>query len=154
MDEIKTLDISNMDMIYALIEALRARAGYLECEINAYKTHHPSHKYQIERDKCELSLNLYLQKFLDPKINNIREIRIAPSDGERDVDKARFVYELGHLLTLTREGIVSCEYLTPESKGDPELVRIHYNDGKSRTVCVDFDSNLAIIADVLRGVDR
>lgn len=61
-------------------------------------------------------------------------------------DRKQFVYNLGVLLSQTREGIVGC-YLD-----DQEIVHIKYTDGYEELRNVHMDSYMAIIRDVTKGL--
>ena len=61
-------------------------------------------------------------------------------------DRKQFVYNLGVLLSQTREGIVGC-YLD-----DQEIVHIKFTDDYEELRNVHMDSYMAIIRDVTKGL--
>lgn len=61
-------------------------------------------------------------------------------------DRKQFVYNLGILLSQTREGIIGA-YLD-----DQELVHVRYKGGHEELINVNMDSYLAIIRDVTKGL--
>ena len=61
-------------------------------------------------------------------------------------DRKQFVYNLGVLLSQTREGIVGA-YLD-----DQETVHVVYKGGHEELINVNMDSYMAIVRDVTKGL--
>ena len=61
-------------------------------------------------------------------------------------DREKFVWNLGWLLSQTRDGVVSCELVNAEQPG--EYVLVTYKGGGTRKIGTYMDSYAAIIRDV------
>ena len=66
-------------------------------------------------------------------------------------DKARFVENLGKLLSQTREGVTGCRLITSEDSDD-EVVEVTYKGGYQMLVIISLDSYVAIIRDVCKNI--
>ena len=71
-------------------------------------------------------------------------------------DKALFVKNLGWLLSQTREEIMGCEYVCEQwlDGTTNELVDITFANGYKKRACINLDSYMAIIKDVVRAIER
>lgn len=71
-------------------------------------------------------------------------------------DKALFVKNLGWLLSQTREGIMGCEYVCEQwlDGTTNEVVDITFANGYKKRACINLDSYIAIIKDVVRAIER
>ena len=69
---------------------------------------------------------------------------------EQDVifDREKFVWNLGELLSQTRDNVVSCELIDAEK--DTEHVLVTYKGGGTRKINTRLDSYAAIVRDVAR----
>lgn len=63
-------------------------------------------------------------------------------------DREQFVWNLGDLLSQTRDGVVSCELIDAEKPSEHVLVT--YKGGGTRKIGTYMDSYAAIIRDVAR----
>lgn len=68
------------------------------------------------------------------------------SDEKALTDRKQFVYNLGELLSQTRERIVGAEL------DDNEIVTVTYTNGHTVTINVNMDSYLAIVRDVTKNL--
>ena len=76
---------------------------------------------------------------------------LATNPDLHDMDKTRFVRNLGALLAQTREGVVGCEYHN-DRKNQIEMVTVEFNNGYTKTINVTMDSYLALIKGVCRNI--
>lgn len=82
-------------------------------------------------------------------LHRANETRAAyMSDKDMIRDRERFVWNLGWLLSQTRDGVVSCELIDAEKY--TEHVLVTYKGGGTRKINTYFDSYAAIIRDVAR----
>lgn len=63
-------------------------------------------------------------------------------------DREQFVWNLGDLLSQTRDGVVSCELIDAEKPSEHVLVT--YQGGATRKIYTHMDSYAAIVRDVAR----
>lgn len=66
---------------------------------------------------------------------------------ERSLSKAEFVYNLGVLLSQTREGVDGCTLL------DDDTVLVQYTTGYELEVNIHMDSWMSIIIDVVKAIE-
>lgn len=74
----------------------------------------------------------------------------AREDGTRS-DRELFVYNLGWLLSQTNTGVDHIEYDDGEESGYESAI-VHYENGFTRRVCIEWDSYTGIMKDVLKEV--
>lgn len=70
------------------------------------------------------------------------------SDEGMTRDRKKFVWNLGWLLSQTRDGVVSCVLIDAEK--DTEHVLVTYRGGATRKIYTHMDSYAAIVRDVAR----
>lgn len=76
------------------------------------------------------------------KANESKHISMTADEARED--RKLFVHNLGELLAQTREEIVGAEL------DDEEIVRVRYESGSEKCICVEMDSFMAIIRDVTK----
>lgn len=80
-------------------------------------------------------------------LHRANETRAAyMSDKDMIRDRERFVWNLGWLLSQTRDGVADCVLVDAEE--DTERVIVTYKDGGKREICTHMDSYAAIVRDV------
>lgn len=72
-----------------------------------------------------------------------------------EVNKDLFAKKIGQILSMTREGVESASYEKNydfEKKEFTEYVILHFKGGSERRINVTFDSNIAMLRDVLKAI--
>ena len=83
------------------------------------------------------------------ELNRANETAAAfMSDEDMIRDREKFVWNLGWLLSQTRDNVVGCELIDAEK--DTEHVLVTYKGGGTRKIGTYMDSYAAIIRDVAR----
>lgn len=70
------------------------------------------------------------------------------SDEDMIRDREKFVWNLGWLLSQTRDGVVSCDLINAEQPGEHVLVT--YKGGGTQKIGTYMDSYAAIVRDVAK----